>query len=402
MKRIFTFLCLLCMTNIIYGQNCANSTTVCAGATFEVCKSNYTQSVSGSDYGLVLVLTAENSATIIQSSGDVSGAAQACFTFDAAMLSQGTYQVRALNYEVETAMNVGLPVNVGDNVDAVGAIADVCYNANFLNDVQCYEVVQLPMATTDCTLFPNGALIDVFPVGTVSAADLVYSLNGGAFQSDNRFVVMEEDVAEDYIITTMNVVTGCTYEFEADCMSLPLELTAFEGACIEGNYVLNWTTSSEEDISHFIVERSTNGVEYMPIGEIVAAGHSTSIQNYAFKDETGGLSRYYYRLHIIETTGVEEYSRVVTVECKTGSFGVLDIHPNPTNEAVVITYEAMDRKQITLKLADVLGRTLHEEMLTPDLGLNTKMLDLSGFSPAVYVILMDDGTRQIAKRVVRE
>jgi len=34
--------------------------------------------------------------------------------------------------------------------------------------------------------------------------------------------------------------------------------------------------------------------------------------------------------------------------------------------------------------------------------LNTKTLDLSDLSSAVYVILMDDGTRQIAKRVVRE
>jgi len=399
MKRIFTFLYLLCIANSISAQNCANSNTVCAGETFEVCKTNYTQSVSGSDYALVLMLTAENSATIIQSSGDVSGAAQACYTFDAAMLSQGTYQVRALNYDVAAAMNVGLPVNTGDNVDAVGAIADVCYNPNFLNDVQCYEVVPLPMATADCSAINEGALVDVTLMNTDNAADVTYAIDNGAFQSGNQFVVT---AVGSYILTAMNTVTGCTFDFEVTCTSLPLELTAFEGACVEGNYVLNWETGSEEDISHFVVERSTDGVSYVPVGEVAAAGHSTSIQNYAFKDETGGLSRYYYRLHIIETTGVEEYSRVVTVECKTGSFGVLDIHPNPTNEAVVMTYEAMDREHITLKIADVLGRRLHEEILAPDLGLNTKMLDLSGFSPAVYVILMDDGVRQIAKRVVRE
>jgi len=398
MKRIFTFWCLLFVANIASGQTCTDAITVCAGTTFEVCKTNYTQSVSGSDYGLDLVLTAEGSTTVIQSSGDISGAVQACFTFDAA-LGEGTYQVRALNYDVAAATNTGLPVNIGDNVDAVGALADVCYNDDFLTDVQCYEVAEIPTAVAGCDPVNEGALIGVFLAANVDPANIVYALDAGTFQPSSEFIVT---TVGNYTITTMNTVTGCSFDVVVTCSSLPLELTTFEGTCVEGNYVLNWTTSSERDISHFVVERSANGTDYMPVGEVAAVGNSTTIQNYAFKDETGGLSRYYYRLHILETTGVEEYSRVVTVACKTGSFGVLDIHPNPTSEALMVTYEASDREQITLKIADVLGHALHEEILTPDLGLNVKMLDLSDLSPAIYVILMDDGTRQIAKRIIRE
>lgn len=380
------------------GQTCTDATTVCAGTTFEVCKTNYTQSVSGSDYGLDLVLTAEGSTTIIQSSGDISGATQACFTFNAA-LGEGIYQVRALNYDIAAAANAALPVNIGDNVDAVSAVADVCYNNDFLTDVQCYEVAAIPAAVAGCDPINEGALIGVSLAANVDAANIVYALDAGAFQPSNEFVVT---AVGNYTITTMNTLTGCTFDVEVTCSSLPLELTAFEGTCVEGNYVLDWTTSSERDISHFVVERSANGTDYMPVGEVAAVGNSTTIQNYAFKDETGGLSRYYYRLHIVETTGVEEYSRVVTVACKTGSFGVLDIHPNPTSEALTVTYEVSDRAQITLKISDVLGRTLHEEILAPDLGVNVKMLDLSDLSPAIYVILMDDGVRQIARRIIRE
>jgi len=399
MRRILTFCCLLFVANIVSGQTCTDATRVCAGTTFEVCKTNYTQSVAGIDYGLDLVLTAEGSANVLQSSGDISGETQVCFTFDAAILSPGTYQIRALNYDVAAAANVALPINPGDNVDAVGAISDLCFNNDFLTDALCYEVVALPVAVAECSPVNEGALIGVSLASNVDAADVMYALDAGAFQTSNEFIVT---AVGNYTITTMSISSGCSFDIEVTCSSLPLELTAFEGACAEGNYVLNWTTNSEQDISHFVVERSTNGVKYVPIGEVAAAGHSTTVQNYAFKDETGALSRYYYRLHIVETTGVEEYSRVVTVECKTGSFGVLDIHPNPTNEAIMITYEATDRKDISLKIADVLGRTLHSETLTPDLGLNVKMLDLSDFSPAVYVILMDDGIRQIAKRVIRE
>lgn len=381
-------------------QACANTTVVCEGTTFEVCKTNYTSSASGSDYGLVLLLTADNSATVIQSSGDISGAAQACFTFDASTLTVGTYQVHALNYDVAAAVNAGFPVNSGDNVDAVGAVADVCYNTDFLTDIACYEVVALPLATAVCDPIDVGALIDIDLMNNGNnPADVVYSLNDSGFTPNNQFVVTE---IGNYDVTAMNTVTGCSFDFVVSCLQLPLELTSFEGGCTDEHYALNWTTSSERDISHFIVERSANGIDYMPIGEVVAVGNSTVIQNYAFKDETGGLARYYYRLHIVETTGIEEYSRVVTVACTTGGFGVLDVHPNPTNEVVMITYEVTDRDHITVKITDVLGRTLLEETLTPELGLNTKTLDLSGLAPAVYMILMDDGTQQLAKRVIKE
>ena len=288
------------------------------------------------DYGLTLLLTAEGSATVLQSSGDISGASQACFTFTATTLPPGTYQVRALNYDADQ-MNTGVfPVNVGDNVDAVGAVTETCYNSNFLTDVRCFEVAVLPSAVADCLPTNEGAEIGVFLSQNVDPTDIVYSLDGGDFQAEGEFVVTE---IGNYTITTMSTSSGCTFDVEIFCAELLLELTSFEGYCDEGNYVLNWTTSSERDISHFIIERSINGTDYLPVGEVAAVGYSTATQNYAFKDVSAGLSSYYYRLHIVETTGIEEYSRIIRTECETGSFGVLDILPNPANEAVTITYE---------------------------------------------------------------
>ena len=53
-------------------------------------------------------------------------------------------------------------------------------------------------------------------------------------------------------------------------------------------------------------------------------------------------------------------------------------------------------------IADVLGRIVHEEVLSPELGLNTKKLDLSDLSPTVYVVFMDDGKRRTAQRIICE
>ncbi len=397
MKKTFIFI-FICFAAQVLGQNCATTTTICEGSTFEVCKNGYTQTdADGNDHALILLLTAAGSNAVIQSSGDVANDGQACFTFNAPPV--GSYEVHALNYNTMAIPNA-LPVSVGDDISAAGAVSPGCYNSNFLTDFVCYEVVPLPVASATCTAgLANEAVIEVDLMSGTNPTDVMYSLNGGAAQSAGQFVITTTGM---YNILVTNTVTGCTFEVEVSCMQLPLELTRFEGTCTDGTRLISWSTSSETDVAHFIVERSGNGIDYQPIGEVPAAGYSTTLQNYAFKDETAGLRRYYYRLHIVETTGVRELSRVVSVECLNGGFGVLDIYPNPTNDEVMLTYETVDRNPLTFKLMDTFGRTLWEEKLTPDIGLHNKTLDLSSYSPAVYFILIDNGKQRTANMVIRD
>lgn len=399
MRKTLTFLFIWLALGAT-AQNCVSTTTVCQGSTFEVCKNNYTESnTDGNDYALVLILTQAGSATVVQSSGDISGPTQACFTFDATALALGTYEVHALNYStVAPDVPTALPINTGDDINTIGATSAGCYNSDFLMDFVCYEVVPLPIASATCTPgLPGEALIDINLMSGTNPDDVTYSLEGGAAQSGNEFTI---DAVDSYTITVTNTVTGCTYDVEVSCMQLPIELTSFEGTCEDGVRLLTWSTSSERDVTTFIVERSANGIDFASIGEVGAAGNSTNPQNYAFKDTNGGAARYYYRLRIVETTGIQEFSRIIGVACLKGGLGVLDVHPNPADDAVILTYETNSRTSLTIQLTDIFGRTLMQEELTPDIGLNTKNIDVSALAPSVYFIVLDDGKRRVVRRVV--
>lgn len=381
-------------------QNCVSTTTVCQGSTFEVCKNNYTESNSdGSDYALVLILTQAGAATVVQSSGDISGPIQACFTFDATTLALGTYEVHALNYStVAPDVPAALPINIGDAINTIGATSEGCYNSDFLMDFVCYEVVSLPVASATCTPgLPGEGLIDINLMSGTNPDDVTYSLEGGAAQSSDAFTI---DAVDTYTVTVTNTATGCTYDVEISCMQLPIELTSFEGTCDDGIRLLTWSTSSERDVANFVIERSANGIDFTSVGEVAAAGNSTTTQNYAFKDANGGATRYYYRLRIVETTGVEEFSRIIGVACLKGGLGVLDVHPNPANDAVILTYETNSRNPLTIRLTDIFGRTLIQEKLTPEIGLNTKNIDVSTLTSSIYFIVLDDTKRQIIRRIV--
>jgi len=204
-------------------------------------------------------------------------------------------------------------------------------------------------------------------------------------------------------MTIVDMVSACQFQVPTTCFrQLPIELIAFEGTCADGEYQLTWTTATEEDVSHFIVERSIDGQNYGQIAEVAATGNSTVLQNYGYKDAAGVSRLYYYRLRIVEFSGTETLSRIETVSCLTGGFGVLDVYPNPTQDEVAVTFEVSSRDRLNLRLVDVLGRTVDTQEFTPDIGLNRALIDMSLLPSAMYYIVLEDGTQQSIEKVVKK
>ncbi len=245
----------------------------------------------------------------------------------------------------------------------------------------------------------NEAIIDVDPMEDYPTIDnLMYRLDNGPFQTNDKFTVNSSGT---YALTIMDMETACTYEFEVACsLVLPIELTGFEATCDDGQYVLEWKTATEENVLEFVVERSTNGVDFIELGKVIAVGNSTTPQTYTYRDETAQVGSYYYRLRIVEGDGKETLSRVETAACLKGVFDIVDVFPNPTDDELTILFETINTDDINFKLTDVLGRTIMEENITPAIGLNTKVIDLSDLASAVYFVVMDDG--RAVRKVVRK
>ena len=84
---------------------------------------------------------------------------------------------------------------------------------------------------------------------------------------------------------------------------LPVELSAFSGKNISTGNLIKWTTDSERDASHFIVERSTNGKNWENIHYENSVGNSTNRTDYSFVDKTYGRVINYYRLNQFDLNG---------------------------------------------------------------------------------------------------
>jgi hypothetical protein len=91
---------------------------------------------------------------------------------------------------------------------------------------------------------------------------------------------------------------------------LPVELTKFTVQKDKNGALLNWTTNSEINNSHFEVELSHDGVNWNTIGIVQGAGNSFEINTYQFTHNEIASGIHYYRLKQIDFDGAKSYSNV--------------------------------------------------------------------------------------------
>jgi hypothetical protein len=149
---------------------------------------------------------------------------------------------------------------------------------------------------------------------------------------------------------------------------LPIELNYFSGACNNELVTLSWQTASEQNTSHFDIEKSTDGENWNKIGTVNASGNSTQEINYTFIDSEKSNGDNYYRLNQVDVDGKNEYFGPITVSCEDDS--KINTYPNPSKGEFNLVMHAKTNEQITLKITDGNSRILSTKVLDLQNGIN--------------------------------
>lgn len=161
---------------------------------------------------------------------------------------------------------------------------------------------------------------------------------------------------------TINYLTPALVPSTCGLM-LPVELLSFGGSCQDNNTIqLNWTTASEKDSKLFIVEKSTNGVDFIGIDSIAASGNSNTIKNYNYIDIEVGSNINYYRLKEIDAFNNAYIYKIVQINCEINNdiYSYFDAANNVIN--IELLSETYNNKNITISLFDVFGKIITQEL----------------------------------------
>ncbi|RFC54510.1 InlB B-repeat-containing protein [Brumimicrobium aurantiacum] len=184
---------------------------------------------------------------------------------------------------------------------------------------------------------------------------------------------------------------------------LPITLSSFNVICNEMNEIteIQWTTASESNSSHFIVEKSTDFINWNKVETIAAAGNSDQFNHYNVLDRSGVGGINYYQLIQYDFDGEYEVFSPISSECNFNSNSI-NIYPNPTDGVVIIQVDWKSKSKYSLyELTDATGRiiALNETMLKQ--GKNEINLDCSLYSAGVYTITFPQSNLKPQKLIVK-
>ncbi|MBK7943790.1 MAG: T9SS type A sorting domain-containing protein [Flavobacteriales bacterium] len=125
-----------------------------------------------------------------------------------------------------------------------------------------------------------------------------------------------------------------------DCV-LPVELVEFDAYGTGAVAQLKWTTASEENLSHFVIERSADGTRFDALNQVQAAGERSLVTRYETIDQSPMRGVNHYRLRMVDDDGSVQHSKVIPVRFGWSPASV-QVFPNPAGSSLWVAAHDVD------------------------------------------------------------
>ena len=172
---------------------------------------------------------------------------------------------------------------------------------------------------------------------------------------------------------------------------LPVRCLDFKVARSGGSVNLLWKVAEEETNRSFDIERSTDGINFQPIGTIAMATAANG--QYAFTDAgTSGLTQAFYRLKQNDRNGSYHYLCTVLFVSFDGKnvFTIGPVYPNPGGQAASVNITTANARKLRVEYINVSGQVVNWQVETLVAGAARIDLRISALASGSYMIRFKD------------
>ncbi len=187
---------------------------------------------------------------------------------------------------------------------------------------------------------------------------------------------------------------------------LPVKLTSFSAMLNANNKVdLKWSTATEINLNYFMVEKSTDGINFTDVGLVFANGNSTDKMNYSLTDNVSNVQSgvIYYRLRSVDNDKKSQLSETRIIRISKTNANNLSIlaYPNPVSTELHITIPAnWQNKKLTYEVVALNGQTVKRNESANS--SQTETLNIAALSPGMYVIRVSCEGQIAQQKIVKQ
>jgi Secretion system C-terminal sorting domain len=196
----------------------------------------------------------------------------------------------------------------------------------------------------------------------------------------------------DNVLNVENLKNICELTVTLTDPSLPVTWLNFSGQQQQNDVKLTWATSSEINVSHFILERSTNGTVFENVARVDARGAANITTGYAYVDVNAAkmaVPNLYYRLRKLDKDGTVGYSGTINVPLERVFSGVIiNAYPNPFIKEIrteVISGNPTDVIR-SIELVNVSGKVVYTRQVNQAVNRTVTLEIPEQLSKGVYIL----------------
>ncbi|CAN5223040.1 hypothetical protein BH11BAC6_BH11BAC6_04360 [soil metagenome] len=171
---------------------------------------------------------------------------------------------------------------------------------------------------------------------------------------------------------------------------------------INGQYAnLAFTILTDQKVKSYLVERSTNGVDFTTIRKEDINAYADK-NGYTLKDNlsTTRENNFYYRIKIIADNSEAIYSKVIKLSRNSNDYTTI-VSPNPATTSARVTFSASEVSKVEIKLFNMQGQLVRTNSIMSVIGANDFYINNLDKLPAgIYNISITNAEKTTHAKVV--
>ena len=172
--------------------------------------------------------------------------------------------------------------------------------------------------------------------------------------------------------------------------TLPVQLVSFTGTVADNDAQLTWVAEKETGSRYFVIDRSTNGIDFDSIG-IVASMNASAAYTYHYTDRNIAAGNNYYRLRHIDLDDATSYSQIISLNNSTATTtGKINVYPNPAASTLNYTITSEKAGQAAIQVFNPSGILVMTDRIQLSAGPNQQSINISRLSHGSYFLKIID------------
>lgn len=179
---------------------------------------------------------------------------------------------------------------------------------------------------------------------------------------------------------------------------LPVEWLFFSAEAKSNEVFCSWETGSERNVQYFEVEKSSDGVNFIPFAKKMSEGKAGKGALYSVSDHEPLQGLSYYRVRQFDKDGSFSYSVIEQVHFESSES--ISLYPNPARNRTNVKVEGDGYNPVFIEVSDLRGRRVLalQKDLAP--GKHEIPLEVDKLARGTYQIMVRHGQNQAFFRFV--